>query len=68
MFDLSMDSVEVYFDQFMLRFFFIGSVLAKLIQNIERLLANIHLKIVPVVIPHEILQFVPGKYFSQLAE
>lgn len=68
MLDLTVNPIDIHFDQLMLRFLFVCSVLAKLIQNVERLLTDIHLEIVPVVLPHEILQFFPGEYFGQLSE
>jgi hypothetical protein len=62
-----MDSVEIGLDQLMLRSLLIGSILAIFIKNMQRLLTNTHLEIVPVIISHKIFQPLFCEDFGELA-
>lgn len=67
-FDLTVDPIQIELDELMLHLPLVDAVLAVFVQDIEGFLANGHLKIVPVVISHEVFQSLLGKDLSQFVE
>jgi hypothetical protein len=63
-----MDPIDISFDKLKLCFLFVRPILCILVQNVQGLLANGHLQVVPVIIFHEVDQVRVLEIISQLAE